>query len=114
MAPRLSVLVPVYEQWHLVPKLLARLEAQTLPQDQFEVILADNGLTELKLAPKKADDLKSITLLVAEGGEVKRLVVLDDSGNQTTFTFTQRTAGKKRPATDFALEPPRGTKVVTD
>ena len=43
MAPRLSVLVPVYEQWDLVPALLACLAAQTLPQDRFEVILADNG-----------------------------------------------------------------------
>jgi glycosyltransferase involved in cell wall biosynthesis len=43
MEPRFSVLVPVYEQWDLVPKLLACLAAQTLPQDRFEVILADNG-----------------------------------------------------------------------
>jgi glycosyltransferase involved in cell wall biosynthesis len=43
MALRVSVLVPVYEQWDLVPKLLACLAGQTLPQDQFEVILADNG-----------------------------------------------------------------------
>lgn len=43
MAMRLSVLVPVYEQWDLVPALLACLAAQTLPQDRFEVILSDNG-----------------------------------------------------------------------
>ena len=43
MRPRFSVLVPVYEQWDLVPKLLACLAAQTFPQDRFEVILADNG-----------------------------------------------------------------------
>ena len=43
MEPRFSVLVPVYEQWDLVPTLLARLAAQSLAQDQFEVILADNG-----------------------------------------------------------------------
>lgn len=43
MEPRFSVLVPVYEQWDLVPKLLACLSAQTLPQERFEVILADNG-----------------------------------------------------------------------
>jgi glycosyltransferase involved in cell wall biosynthesis len=43
MVPRLSVLVPVYEQWDLVPALLQRLAAQLLPQDQFEIILADNG-----------------------------------------------------------------------
>ena len=43
MQSRFSVLVPVYEQWDLVPALLARLAGQSLPQDAFEVILADNG-----------------------------------------------------------------------
>jgi glycosyltransferase involved in cell wall biosynthesis len=47
MAMRLSVLVPVYEQWDLVPALLACLAAQTLPQDRFEVILSDNGSPHL-------------------------------------------------------------------
>jgi glycosyltransferase involved in cell wall biosynthesis len=52
MEPRFSVLVPVYEQWDLVPALLACLRAQTLPQDQFEVILSDNGSTHF--APPQA------------------------------------------------------------
>ena len=39
----ISVVVPVYEHWHLVPGLLARLAAQTLPQNEFEVLLVDNG-----------------------------------------------------------------------
>jgi glycosyltransferase involved in cell wall biosynthesis len=52
MEPRFSVLVPVYEQWDLVPALLACLTAQTLPQDQFEVILSDNGSTHF--APPQA------------------------------------------------------------
>jgi GT2 family glycosyltransferase len=43
MELRFSVLVPVFEQWDLVPALLGRLEAQDFPQDGFEVILADNG-----------------------------------------------------------------------
>jgi GT2 family glycosyltransferase len=43
MEPRFSVLVPIYEQWDLVPRLLACLAAQSLAQGEFEVILADNG-----------------------------------------------------------------------
>ena len=31
---------------------------------------------------------------------------------KTTLTFTNREAGKKRPASDFELVPPRGTKVI--
>lgn len=45
--PFFSVVVPVYRQWHLVPKLLASLAAQTLPRVLFEVILVDNGSPEV-------------------------------------------------------------------
>jgi cellulose synthase/poly-beta-1,6-N-acetylglucosamine synthase-like glycosyltransferase len=41
--PTFSVIVPVYEHWHLVPELLKRLDSQTLPQTAFEVLLVDNG-----------------------------------------------------------------------
>lgn len=40
---RFSVIVPVYEHWHLVPMLVACLERQTLTQSCFEVLLVDNG-----------------------------------------------------------------------
>ncbi len=40
--PRVSVIVPVYRHWDLVPALLAALASQTLPQGDFEVLLIDN------------------------------------------------------------------------
>lgn len=41
----ISVIVPVYEHWQLVPALLDCLQAQTLPRKAFEVLLVDNGST---------------------------------------------------------------------
>lgn len=41
----ISVIVPVYEQWHLVPVLLAALRSQTLAAETFEVVLVNNGPT---------------------------------------------------------------------
>jgi GT2 family glycosyltransferase len=38
-----SVVVPVYRQWALVPELLAALAAQRLPAGRFEVLLVNNG-----------------------------------------------------------------------
>jgi outer membrane lipoprotein carrier protein len=73
-----------------------------------------NGIDDLTLTPKTPTALKSLVLTVTAAGEVKRLVVTDVSGNRTSFTFTQKRAGPKRPASDFALVPPDGTKVVTD
>lgn len=43
-----SVIVPVFDHWGRVPALLESLQAQTLPQSEFEVILVDNGSTEFE------------------------------------------------------------------
>jgi len=40
-----SVIVPVYEQWDMIAPLIDCLEAQTLSERLFEVILVDNGST---------------------------------------------------------------------
>jgi len=87
--------------------LLARYAATETP--------GENGLVEVRLAPRKPLALKSVDLLVvAATGEVKRLALVDAPGNRTTFTFTQRVNGKKRPESDFALAPPEGTKILTE
>ncbi|MBK9062161.1 MAG: outer membrane lipoprotein carrier protein LolA [Acidobacteria bacterium] len=87
--------------------LLARYVAAETP--------VDSGLVEVVLTPKKPGGPKSISLLaLAATGEVKRLVLLDNAGNRTTFTFTQKIPGAKRPDSDFALSPPEGTKILTE
>lgn len=40
---RCSVIVPVFNHWHLVPDLVACLEKQSLGVSEFELILVDNG-----------------------------------------------------------------------
>jgi GT2 family glycosyltransferase len=40
---RFSVIVPVYNDWHQVPELLACLRKQTLASENFEIILVDNA-----------------------------------------------------------------------
>lgn len=41
--PRITVIVPVYNDWHLVPHLLGCLRRQTLASPEFEVLIVDNG-----------------------------------------------------------------------
>ena len=43
MSIRFSVIVPVFEQWHLVPELLDCLSNQTVNSNRYEIILVDNG-----------------------------------------------------------------------
>lgn len=61
MERHLSVLVPVYEQWDLVPELLTCLAAQTLPPDSFEVILSDNGSRNFVPPATLPDNVRIIT-----------------------------------------------------
>ncbi|MDZ7736225.1 MAG: glycosyltransferase [Gammaproteobacteria bacterium] len=42
-----SVIVPVYNQWDLVPKLIGCLDSQSLGQKAFELLLIDNGSSQL-------------------------------------------------------------------
>lgn len=42
-APEISVVVPTYRRSRNLPRLVAALEAQTLPADRFEVLIVDNG-----------------------------------------------------------------------
>ena len=44
--PAVSVAVSTYQRSHLLPRLVAALEAQTLPHDRFEVVIADDGSTD--------------------------------------------------------------------
>ncbi|HRQ57808.1 MAG TPA: glycosyltransferase [Azoarcus taiwanensis] len=50
-AKAISVIVPIYNDWHLVPTLLDRLGAQHCPQQDFEVLLTDNGSDSIPPLP---------------------------------------------------------------
>ncbi|MEO8586791.1 MAG: outer membrane lipoprotein carrier protein LolA [Acidobacteriota bacterium] len=86
--------------------LLARYTAHAAP--------ANTGLVEITLTPRAGADPKSLTLLATAAGDVKRLILVDASGNRTSFTFTQKLSGPKRPDPDFALAPPAGTKILSE
>lgn len=95
-----------------LPLLFLEPPEQVLARFQAAAAKADNGLVDLTLTPREEGDLKSVAARATPSGEIKRLVVVDGEGNRTTFTFTNLAAGKRRPATDFALVPPNGTRVV--
>lgn len=44
---RCTVIVPVYNDWHLVPRLLACLGQQSIGTDAFQLLLVDNGSSHL-------------------------------------------------------------------
>lgn len=92
------------------------LESPETVLRRYTVTAADagGGLVDLTLIPKAGSEPSRILLAVDAFGEVKRLVVIDAAGNRTTFAFSGRAAGARRPASDFTLKPPAGTKVLAD
>jgi GT2 family glycosyltransferase len=45
--PLISVIVPVFNQWELIPELIDCLRSQSLPADRFEVLVVDNGSDQI-------------------------------------------------------------------
>lgn len=70
---RISVLVPVYNSGDDLVNLLACLEAQTLPREQFEVILVDNKSTE------------PVTLAHLEKAAAQGITVLQEVERQSSY-----------------------------
>ncbi|MCL4810237.1 MAG: outer membrane lipoprotein carrier protein LolA [Thermoanaerobaculia bacterium] len=95
-----------------LPLLFLQPAAEVLERFVAVARAADEGLVDLTLTPRTEGDLKSLVILATPSGVVRRLAVLDGEGNRTTFTFTNPVPRKKRPASDFARVPPKGTRVV--
>lgn len=51
---KISVIVPVYQTWHLVPGMVQRLRNQTFDSSHFEVIFVDNGEIAIDEASRPA------------------------------------------------------------
>lgn len=47
-----SIIVPVYEHWHLIPYLLHAISQQDVLENSYEVILVDNGSQDI-VVPKQ-------------------------------------------------------------
>jgi outer membrane lipoprotein-sorting protein len=110
----------------LVVRTLTPAEKERLPLLFFEspeallrrfvvsAVPGEGDLTDLTLTPRSGGEPATLELAVAPSGEVRRLAVTDLAGNRTTFTFTGLVSSGRRPAADFAPEPPPGTRVITD
>jgi len=95
-----------------LPLLFLQPPSEVLARFTAAAKRAGDGLVELTLTPRGEGDLRSVSALVTPSGEIRRLVVLDGEENRTTFDFKDLAPIAKRPESDFALVPPKGTRVV--
>lgn len=83
--PRVSVVVSTYQRAELLPGLIAALEAQSLPRDDFEVVIANNGATDdtamvlTRLTAQSSLHLRVVTATINRGPAAGRNLAWRDA-----------------------------------
>lgn len=79
---------------------------------RYAIARAPSG--EVVLTPRSADsDLAWLKLKITDTGMVETLSYQDTSGNLTEFRFDGWKTEKARPAADYRIQGPKGTRTVT-
>ena len=86
MSMKFSVIVPVFEQWHLVPQLLECLAEQSCPAESFEVLLVDNGSSELMIPDYMAPNVRVLHCGIRGAYAARNHGVRDARGEWLVFT----------------------------
>jgi outer membrane lipoprotein-sorting protein len=91
----------------------------TQPSDlgrQYEITMEPGesaAPARLLLTPRTArPDLAWLRLAIERDGSVRELSYQDSAGNKTEFRFEAWRRGKARPASDFRITGPPGTRIV--
>jgi outer membrane lipoprotein-sorting protein len=80
---------------------------------RYEVSLEAPGV--VRLQPRDAgSDLAWMKLTIDASGRVGELAYADTSGNRTEFRFEGWKTEKPRPASDYRVTGPKGTRVIED
>ncbi len=84
--PFISVIVPVFNQWDLVPELLRCLGSQSFPGDRFEVLLVDNGSVHIPEADADPSFVRRLSCLTPGSYAARNHGVASARGKLLAFT----------------------------
>jgi glycosyltransferase involved in cell wall biosynthesis len=84
--PLISVIVPVYNQWDLIPGLVGNLESQSLPRDRFEVLLVDNGSASVPAPDNEPPFVRRLSCAVPGSYAARNHGVAQARGEWLAFT----------------------------
>lgn len=85
-AVAISVIVPVYNHWHLIPTLLECLARQRYRQEDFEVLLSDNGSDAIPLMPKLPANVRILKCDLPGSYAARNHAIQRASGRILAFT----------------------------
>jgi len=73
----------------------------------------ETGIVRMRLRPRSADsELSWLQISISKDGTMGELVYQDSSGNRTDFRFEKWRKTKARPAADYRVMGPPGTRVL--
>lgn len=78
--PFVSVVIPVYNDAERLEKTLSALDAQTYPDDQYEVIVVDNGSTDETPSVIESFDVEAYRVTDVQSPYAARNVGIEHSG----------------------------------
>jgi glycosyltransferase involved in cell wall biosynthesis len=81
-----SVIVPVYNHWHLVPDLLKCLEGQSLETRNFELLLVDNGSDDLPEDPGLPPFARLLVCRTPGSYAARNMAIAESRGSILAFT----------------------------
>jgi GT2 family glycosyltransferase len=82
----ISVIVPIYNHWHLVPTLLECLTAQHCPQQDFEILLTDNGSDSIPTLPDLSPNARILQCERAGSYAARNHAIAHAQGRILAFT----------------------------
>jgi glycosyltransferase involved in cell wall biosynthesis len=85
-SPEISVIVPVFNQWDLIPGLVNCLKAQSLSGDSFEVLLVDNGSDSVPAAEGEPAFVRRLSCSVPGSYAARNHGVAQARGKLLVFT----------------------------
>ena len=84
--PKISVIVPVYNHWHLIPNLLNCLEKQSLNVEKFEILLIDNGSSNVPNIGALPSNVKFLQCMKPGSYAARNMGVNHAKGELLAFT----------------------------
>lgn len=81
-----SIIVPVYENWDLIPILLERLRLQTVRSEAFEIILVDNGSVDFFVPNSLPSNAKVLRCHTAGSYAARNFSISHAQGSWFVFT----------------------------